>query len=225
MPRDYYIVLGIEQGASLSEIKKAYRNAIKRYHPDKIGKNTDPHKFRAAREAYEVLSDAEKRRAYDAERQPQETPARREDVPKAATHRYRTMPSFRRPPVRDPFPESMIADSQRHRRYRPASGRDLCVEVILTAREALHGGTFPLTLPVAVPCPHCRRRWRQPGVTCPVCRGDGVVRSRRHFNLSLPPDLSDGAMLTVSFDPGGLGEITLLIAVRVRGSNMYFWPY
>jgi molecular chaperone DnaJ len=51
MPRDYYIVLGIDQGASLSEIKKAYRNAIKRYHPDKIGKSTDPHKFMAAREA------------------------------------------------------------------------------------------------------------------------------------------------------------------------------
>ena len=67
MPRDYYIVLGIKQGASLSEIKKAYRKAIKRYHPDKVGKSTDARKFRAAREAYEVLSDAERRRTYDAE--------------------------------------------------------------------------------------------------------------------------------------------------------------
>ena len=68
MPRDYYIVLGIEQGASLSEIKKAYRNAIKRYHPDKIGESADPQKFRAAREAYEVLSDPKKRRQYDIQR-------------------------------------------------------------------------------------------------------------------------------------------------------------
>mgnify|MGYP000326080981 CR=1 FL=1 len=65
MPRDYYIVLGIQQGASSSEIKKAYRNAIKRYHPDKIGESADPQKFRAAREAYEVLSDPEKRQRYD----------------------------------------------------------------------------------------------------------------------------------------------------------------
>ncbi|MBC2733315.1 MAG: J domain-containing protein [Desulfobacteraceae bacterium] len=216
MPRDYYIVLGIEQGASLSDIKKAYRNAIKRYHPDKIGKSADPHKFRAAREAYEVLSDADKRRAYDAERQPQENPARGEDIPKATAHRYRTMPAFRSPPVRAPFPESMMSGSHRYRRQRPARGHDLYLDVILTEEEALHGGIFPLTIPVAVPCPHCFNRWGQPDVTCPACWGDGVVRSRRSFDLNLPPDLTDGTLLTVSFNRGGLGEITLLIAVRVR---------
>lgn len=225
MPRDYYIVLGIDQGASLSEIKKAYRNAIKRYHPDKVGKSTDPHKFRAAREAYEVLSDADKRRAYDAERQSQETAIRREDLPETAAHQYRTRSAFRTPPVRDPFPESLIPGSHRYRPHRPASGQDLYLDVILTEGEALHGGTFPLTLPVAVPCPRCRRGGRQSGVTCPACRGYGVVRSRRHFHLNLPPGLSDGTLLTVSFDPVGLGEITLLIAVRVRDSDTYFWRY
>jgi molecular chaperone DnaJ len=225
MPRDYYIVLGIEQGASLSEIKKAYRDAIKRYHPDKIGKNTDPHKFRAAREAYEVLSDAEKRRAYDAERQPQETPIRMEDFPETAAHRYRTRPMFRKPPVRDPFPERMLPGFHRNHSQRPTPGQDLHLEVILTEGEALHGGTFPLTLPVAVPCPHCHRWGRQPVSTCPACRGYGVVRSRRHFNLSLPPDLTDGTLLTVSFEPVGLGKITLLIVVRVRGSSTYLWRY
>lgn len=225
MPRDYYIVLGIEQGASLPEIKKAYRNAIKRYHPDKIGKSADPQKFRAAREAYEVLSDAEKRRAYDAVRQPPETPDRGDDLRENDAPSYRTRPPVQTPPTRDPFPESLMSASQRYRRQRPASGQDLYLEVILTEGEALHGGTFPLTLPVAVSCPHCVNRWGPPDATCPVCRGQGVVRSRRHFNLSLPPDLSDGAILTVSFNPGGLGEISLWIAVRVRRSGMFFGRY
>jgi len=225
MPRDYYIVLGIEPGASLSEIKKAYRNAIKRYHPDKIGKSADPQKFRAAREAYEVLSDAEKRRAYDAARQPQEIPARWDDLRETAAHPYRTRPPFQNPPVRDPFPESMMSASHRYRRQRPANGQDLYLEVILTEGEALHGGTFPLTLPVAASCPHCFNRWGPPDATCPVCWGYGVVRSRRSFDLNLPPDLSDGTLLTVSFNPGGPGEITLLIAVRVRRSRTYFWRY
>lgn len=222
MPRDYYIVLGIDQGASLSEIKKAYRNAIKRYHPDKIGKSADPQKFRAAREAYEILSDADKRRAYDAARQPQETPARRDALRETAAHPYRTRSPFQNPPVRDPFPESMMSASHRYRRQHPASGQDLHLEVILTEGEALHGGTFPLTLPVAVPCPHCFNRWGHTDMTCPACWGYGVVRSRRSFHLNFPPDLSDGTLLTVSFDPGGLGEITLLIAVRVRGRRTYF---
>ena len=225
MPSDYYIVLGIEQGASLSEIKKAYRNAIKRYHPDKVGKSTDAREFRAAREAFEVLSDAERRRAYDAERQPQETPIQREDVSKATTHPYRTRSSFRNPHVRDPIPESMIPGIHRNRRQHPAGDQDLYLEVILTEEEALHGGAFPLTLPVAFPCPHCFDRWGAPDVTCPACRGYGVVRSRRSFDLNLPPDLSDGTILTVSFAPAGLGEITLLIAVRVSGSSTYPWRY
>jgi molecular chaperone DnaJ len=225
MPRDYYIVLGIEQGASLSEIKRAYRNAIKRYHPDKIGKSTDPHKFMAAREAYEVLSDADKRRAYDAERQPQEPPARRDDRRATAAHPHRSRSPFHNPPVRDPFPESMMSVSRRYRRQRPASGQNLYLEVILTEWEALYGGTFPLTLAVAVPCPYCFDRWGAPGTTCPACRGYGAVRSRRSFDLNLPPNLSDGTLLTVSFNPGGPGSITLLIAVRVRRSGMYFGRY
>ena len=225
MPRDYYIVLGIEQGASLSEIKRAYRNAIKRYHPDKIGKSTDPHKFMAAREAYEVLSDADKRRAYDAERQPQEPPAQREDLTETAPHRRQTWKPFRNPPVQDHFLQSMIPRFYRNRRQRPARGQGLYVEVILTEGEALYGGTFPLTLAVAVPCPYCFDRWEAPGATCPACRGYGVVRSRRSFDLNLPPDLSDGTILTVSFAPEGLGEITLLIAVWVRGRNTDRWPY
>jgi molecular chaperone DnaJ len=225
MPRDYYIVLGIEQGASLSDIKKAYRKAIKRYHPDKGGKSTDAREFRAAREAYEVLSDAERRRAYDAARQPQETPNQREDVSKATTHPYRTRSPFRNPHVRDPIPEGMIPDFHRNRRQHPAGDQDLYLEVILTEREALHGGIFPLTLPVAAPCPHCFDRWGPPDLTCPVCWGYGVARSRRSFELNLPPDLSDGTLLTVSFNPGGLGEITLLIAVRVRRSGVYFGRY
>lgn len=216
MPSDYYIVLGIEQGASLSQIKKAYRNAIKRYHPDKIGKNTDSRKFRAAREAYEVLSDAEKRRVYDAEKPPQENPSRREDIPETAAHRHQTWKPFRSPPVQELFSQSMIPGFYRSRRQRQARAQDLYVEVILTVTEALHGGIFPLTLPVATPCHRCRRRGWPQDLACPTCLGYGVVRSRRQFNVSLPSDLCDGTMFKVSFATGGLGATTLFIAVRVR---------
>ena len=66
MAPDYYIVLGIERGANLSQIKHAYRKAIKRYHPDTIENGIDPNKFMEAQEAYQVLSDSAKRRIYDA---------------------------------------------------------------------------------------------------------------------------------------------------------------
>ena len=64
--RDYYEVLGVEKGADQKEIKKAYRRLAQKFHPDRNpDDNTSAEKFREVSEAYEVLSDGEKRAAYD----------------------------------------------------------------------------------------------------------------------------------------------------------------
>src|SRR5205085_7759930 len=66
-PRDYYEVLGVSQNATLEEVKSAYRKAALKWHPDRNPeqKETAEAKFREATEAYSVLSDAQKRAAYD----------------------------------------------------------------------------------------------------------------------------------------------------------------
>ena len=67
MPRDYYDVLGVDRGASQAEVKKAFRNLARELHPDVNDHDPEAEeKFKAAAEAYEVLSDAERRRTYDA---------------------------------------------------------------------------------------------------------------------------------------------------------------
>ena len=64
MPKDYYLVLGVERGANLNKIKKAYRTVIKKYHPDITRTKESTTRFLEIKEAYEILSDKSKRRRY-----------------------------------------------------------------------------------------------------------------------------------------------------------------
>ncbi|KKQ03886.1 MAG: chaperone protein, partial [candidate division WS6 bacterium GW2011_WS6_36_26] len=63
--RDYYEVLGVDKKATQSELKKAYRNLVKKYHPDSNKNDGAEEKFKEVQEAYEILSDESKRSAYD----------------------------------------------------------------------------------------------------------------------------------------------------------------
>jgi DnaJ-class molecular chaperone len=66
--KNYYEVLGITANATLAEIKTTYRKMASQYHPDKNSASDAPAKFRQAQEAYEILSDADKRKTYDENR-------------------------------------------------------------------------------------------------------------------------------------------------------------
>lgn len=65
MPRDYYDVLGVQRGASQEDIKRAFRRLARQYHPDVSSETDAEERFKEINEAYRVLSDDEKRAAYD----------------------------------------------------------------------------------------------------------------------------------------------------------------
>ncbi len=179
--RDYYEVLEVEKTASVEEIKKAYRKKAIQYHPDKNpGDKEAEEKFKEAAEAYEVLSNADKRARYD-----QFGHAGMEGAGGFGGFSGQGMS------MDDIF--SMFGDifggrggfggfsgfggggGQSQRRFR---GSDLRVKVKLNLKEIAEGTTKKFKLKKYVPCSHCHGSGAEGtgGMeTCPTCKGSGTV--------------------------------------------------
>jgi len=181
--RDYYEVLGVKRTASDVEIKKAYRALALKYHPDRNPENREEaeEQFKEASEAYEVLSDGEKRSRYDR--------FGHEGV-KFGGGGF-TWSDFHH--ARDfedifgmgGFFSSIFGDffgqSQRQRRSR---GRDIRIRMRVSLPEAFEGGKREITYPRMAACGTCNGNGCAPGKSptpCRRCHGRGTVQISRGF--------------------------------------------
>jgi len=216
MPKDYYIVLGVNREADLRKIKKAYRTVIKRYHPDITRTKESTARFLEIKEAYETLRDEEKRKNYDEELSGQ-APELRISKAHETIERRRTLfdetegyfSSFTDDFFEGFLPGFFDIDKTRMR------AKDLYFEAILSPREALEGGLFPVTVPIFEPCPRCSKTGFWEDFFCPVCSGYGRVRSERRFSLSIPPHVKHGTEIRLSMEDIGLRGAFLNVLVLI----------
>jgi molecular chaperone DnaJ len=191
MPRDYYEVLGVGRGAGEAEIKKAFRRLARELHPDT---NTeDPQaedKFKEAAEAYEVLSDADRRRQYDA-------------YGHEGLRSGGYAPNFEGfGSVSDLFSaffgsggfESAFGTGRGQRGQ--VQGADVVVAVAIDLGQAARGETVAVEYEADVRCEHCHGNGAEPGtpiVTCPRCQGSGQLQavSRTAFGQLVRTALCD----------------------------------
>ena len=216
MPKDYYVVLGINRGAHLSKIKKAYRTVIKKYHPDITPTKESTEKFLEIKEAYETLSDEAKRKRYDKELIAQGSEMRIVSVPETIQRGKNAFDEMERlfSSFTDDFFEGFLPgffDSDKGR----IRSKDLYFEAILSLREAAEGGLFPVTVPVIEPCPRCSKSGLWQDSFCPICSGYGRVSSEREFSLSIPPRVKHGTKIRVSMEDIGLRGSYLNVLVLV----------
>ncbi|MGL5865845.1 MAG: molecular chaperone DnaJ [Dermatophilaceae bacterium] len=164
---DYYGDLDVARDASAEDIKRAYRRAARRLHPDVNPGPEAEEQFKKVSQAYDVLSDAEKRRQYDTGADPYA----------GGASAYGQGFSFS--DVMDAFFGGGAAGGQRGPRSRRARGQDALVRLELELADAVFGGTKELTLDTAVACGTCRGEGMQPGSsmrTCDVCAGRGEIQ-------------------------------------------------
>jgi molecular chaperone DnaJ len=175
MPRDYYEVLGVSRDADEATIKKSFRRLARELHPDVNAHDPDAEeKFKEAAEAYEVLSDAERRRTYDA----------------YGHEGLRTggfQPDFESfGSISDLFGAFFGAGgfdaafgSGRGTRSRAVHGGDVAVAAPIELVDAAHGTRVAVSFDATVRCETCHGNGAQPGtpiVQCPVCDGAGQVQ-------------------------------------------------
>ncbi len=182
--RDYYEVLGVSRNASQEEIKKAYRKLARKYHPDvNPGDKEAENRFKEVKEAYEVLSDKEKRAQYD---QFGHTGAGSEafggfgGFGGGAGSFTRDFGDFG-----DIF-DMFFGESGRRDHYRPQQGNDIQVELEIDFEKAAFGWKTEIKIPRKEACPTCGGSGARPGTrpsTCSVCGGTGKIRSTQSTPL------------------------------------------
>jgi len=176
--RDYYETLGVARNASEDEIKKAYRRLAMKYHPDRNPDDkTAEEKFKEAKEAYEVLSDARKRSAYD-QFGHAGVDAGAAAGAGAAHGRGAAFTDIFSDVFGDIFGAGRAGAGAVH------AGADLRYNLDISLEDAVHGTTVNIRVPAQAACRACGGSGAKPGTkptVCPTCGGQGQVRMQQGF--------------------------------------------
>ena len=237
--KDYYFILGVPRTATARDILRAFRELAKLYHPDRVGPQGTS-SFQDIVEAYEVLSDPERRRHYNhtlsehvdvtpsapsvGSARPQPDPL----IPEERSYRL-----HRQPEPLIPEPMSILYDfgtinpsfeALRDRLLRNFTERGvpkaervetLTAEIRLSPYEALQGVIVPVGIPVFVRCAACGGPGRGWFSQCLSCRGQGMVETERVVNVRIPSHVRDGAIVEVPLHGLGIHNFSLRLHIRI----------
>ena len=222
--RDYYEVLGVPRGASEDDIRKSFRKLARQYHPDVAkDKKVAEEKFKEINEAYEVLSDPEKRRKYDQLGANWKQGAEFRPPPGWQNMRGQTFSGgaangdfethFGGTGFSDFF-EALFGGARRRGGFGGFTedeqfaerGRDVEGDIMVTLEEAMRGSVRAINVQHAAPCEHCGGSGMRGQHVCNVCGGTGHVTKAETHQVRIPPGVTEGQRLRIPGRGGaGLG--------------------
>jgi len=218
--KNYYVVLGVSRDESPAGIRTAYHELARRMHPDITGP-ADTSRFQEINEAYEVLSDPDRRRAHDRDfgepergtevpvrHQPPSWPIAPEPI-SLFGQPEQTKPSF------DAFRERYLRNFTGWNVPKAERAESLTLDVALSPAEAFYGCTIPVGVPVFGACPECGGTGQVFLFRCLECAGSGLLEEQRTLHVRVPPRVQPGAVLEVPLEMFGISNLYLRVQVSI----------
>jgi molecular chaperone DnaJ len=231
--KNYYVILGVPTDADLEEIRAAYRQLAKELHPDYYGRDSGP--FIDLQEAYAVLSDPQRRQAYDKERQNISASQTRFGRPKAEplfTSEPRPEPLIPEQPWTDlgdyslgssfrtigpSFDELFDRLRRNFSLSKPKTERlrSINVEIRISPQEAMQGGRARILVPARLRCPDCRGSGGVGFFECWRCDGFGFIQGEYPVTISFPAGVVNNYVAEIPLDRLGITNFYLRAIFRV----------
>ncbi|MCG8339079.1 MAG: DnaJ domain-containing protein [Proteobacteria bacterium] len=202
--KDYYVILGVDRDAAKKDIKRAYRDSVKKHHPDCCVSSADPHIFRDIIEAYEILGDHSKRKEYDKQ-------FRKETSPGSSFERSNSQHfTFKK--------NARVFNFNKPAFSEPVKSKLYCT-VHLTAHQLSKDVQYPYNILYKEACSNCRQ---QPGKLlfyCPECSGVGYKQQIKELVINVPKGTEHGTRAKISLDHVGLSGAVLIVTISVEDDN------
>jgi DnaJ-class molecular chaperone len=243
--KDYYKVLGVSKSASADEIKRAFRKLARKYHPDvNPGDKKAEEKFKEINEAYEVLSDAEKRQKYDTLGPNWQEQFGFQPGAGRRTYTYRGSPmDYDSSGGFSDFFEALFGRSggatgrtgngSVRADYRRRTGDNIEQPVEVTLAEAYMGATRTFNIQATEVCPLCRGTGEVGGKPCTNCGAQGMIARNKRIQVKIPAGVDNGSRIRVAGEGqpgmggGPRGDLFLVISVKPdalyerKGDDLY----
>lgn len=246
--KNLYEILEVSSSASNSAIKSAYRKLVRKYHPDLNGGDEFcAKKFKEITEAYEILSDTDKKKNYDILRGfYRETTSQTKF--NEANKAYKNYSENHKNEKQNTYHEGFsnifndilegfkkTTSSSEHRNYKtkqiqPEQGSNINVDVSVTMLEAIQGTSRTVNILHTEVCSNCQGRTFLNGRKCPICKGSGEQSIHKKLNVKIPANVKHGSKIRIAnegnrgFNGGRNGDLYLNIKIENNPDFKYDGP-
>lgn len=232
--KNLYEILEISNTASDSAIKTSYRRLARKYHPDLNGGDEFCiNKFKEITEAYEILSDPEKKKNYDILRGFYYEKSRTKYTEASKAYKETTKDEnisniFN--DILEGFKKTTSSASKeffKTKRHRPERGSDVNTEITITLSEAIKGTTKTVNILHTEACSNCEGRTFVNGTKCSLCKGLGEHSTHKKLSVKIPPNVKQGSRIRIAnegnkgYNGGRNGDLYLKIKIENKPDSLF----